>query len=97
MSESLDALLSELHAELEATAELPIAPRANLWLGEAEAVAADLTRGDADDDVVARRIAHVEHLLSNVEETENADADTRVATALSLVDRIEKRVESSDT
>lgn len=97
MSEDLYTLLSELHAELEATAELPIAPRANLWLGEAEAVAADLTRGDVDDDVVARRIRHVEDLLSNVSETENDEANARVATALSLVDRIEKRVESADT
>ncbi|WP_117592141.1 hypothetical protein [Haloprofundus halophilus] len=95
MSEPLDALLDELHAELEATAELPIAPRANAWLGEAEAVAADLAEGDVDDDVVSRRTAHVERLLDSVGETENADADARVATARALVERIEKRVESS--
>ncbi|WP_224332450.1 hypothetical protein [Haloprofundus halobius] len=95
MPDDLDGLLSELHAELEATAELPIAPRANLWLGEAEAVAADLASDDIDDDVVARRVAHVRRLLGNVEATENAEADARVADARNLVERIEKRIADS--
>ncbi|WP_224269837.1 hypothetical protein [Haloprofundus salinisoli] len=94
MSDDLETLLSDLHAELEATAELPIAPRANTWLGEAEAVAADLTAGDVDEDVVARRIAHVGRLLDNVGETENDDADAHVAAARSLVERVEKRADT---
>ncbi|WP_224447465.1 hypothetical protein [Haloprofundus salilacus] len=95
MCDDLDALLSDLHAELEATATLPIAPRANAWLGEAEAVAADLAAGDADDEVVARRIGHVERLLENVDGTESADADAHVAAARALVKRIEKRIDGS--
>jgi hypothetical protein len=95
-SDSLDTLLDELHAELEATDELPIARRANAFLGEAEAVARDLTANDADDDVVAQRISHVESLLDSVGETENSDADAHVAAAQSLVAEIEDRVSNRE-
>ncbi len=78
--------ITELHSHLEATEELPLREEANRWIGEAQAVAADLV--DAPDDVVARRIEHVRELLSHVEETGHPAADEHVAEARALADRL---------
>ena len=93
-SESLGERVERLHAELEATEERPVDRTASRWIGEAQAVAADAAdlASDADDEgtraTVRERIGHVADLLSNVEETGDADADDRVATARSLAERV---------
>ncbi len=71
----------DLHAHLDATAELPVDPRASTWLGEAEAVARDAVGDDVPDAVVRKRIAQVRDLLASVDGTGNDEADERVAAA----------------
>ncbi len=80
------ALADELHAELEATEELPIDHRANRWLGEAQAVTAGIVEADAE----TRRegAEQVVELLESVDETGHEEADRRVERALSLAERL---------
>jgi hypothetical protein len=78
--------IAALHSHLEATEELPLREEANRWIGEAEAVAADLL--DAPDDVIARRIEHVRRLLSHVEGTGHPEGDEHVADARALAERL---------
>nr|WP_117365845.1 hypothetical protein [Natrarchaeobaculum sulfurireducens] len=73
--------LARLSYHLEATAELPVDRQASRWLGEAEAVARDLERSDLDRETVARRVAKVQDLLDEVDETGHADADEHLVTA----------------
>ena len=83
-----DSLIEALHAELAATAELPINRDANRWIGEAEAVAEDLVGAAASEAVVDRRVGHVRDLLAEVDDTGNEAADERVGEAKRLTDRI---------
>jgi len=84
MDEATAERVATLYEHLAATDSLPIAPRANQWLGEAEAVAADLHHNDATSEVVRDRASHVVHLLENADETGSDDADEHVAAALAL-------------
>ncbi|WP_129114589.1 hypothetical protein [Halegenticoccus tardaugens] len=86
-----DDLLRALHAELEATEELPIRREANLWIGEAQAVAADLVDSAATAETIRERVDHVEELLERVDETDSAEADERVERALSITAAIRRR------
>jgi len=79
-----DERIAALHEHLLATEELPIDHRANRWLGEAEAVAADLRYNDATADVVRERAGHVVHLLENVADTGSEAADEHAAAALEI-------------
>lgn len=80
--DDLDRLVTTLHDRLAATATRPVREDASRWLGEAEAVAGDLAVGSLpDDEVVRTRLGHVEHLLSNVDGTEDEAADEHVASA----------------
>ena len=83
-----DSLIEALHAELAATAELPIERDASRWIGEAEAVAEDLVGAAASEAVVDRRVGHVRDLLAEVEDTGSEAADERVDEAERLTDRI---------
>jgi len=76
--------LDNLAAELQATEELPVERSAARWIGEAEAVATDLTRGDPDPETVARRVGHVLELLENVDDTGHPAADDHVTAAKSI-------------
>jgi uncharacterized membrane protein YccC len=84
MADRTERLLADLAAKLEATAQLPVERTAARWLGEAQAVATDLTRGDPDAETVARRVGHVVDLLDNVEDTGHPEADDHVAAAKRL-------------
>jgi len=91
---SLDDLLAALASELRATEELPVAPAASVWLGEAHAVAEDLARGDLaelDRSVVHERVGHVRRLLENADGLDNESAAERVATARSLAVAVHER------
>ena len=84
---TLDRLVSDLHDHLAATATRPVREDASRWLGEAEAVVGDLTVGSfPDDEVVRTRLGHVEDLLSNVETTEDEEADDHVSAARDALD-----------
>lgn len=76
--------VERLHDHLAATAELPVERDASRWIGEAEAVAADLVDAPADDAVVAERVGHVRDLLTHVEATGHPGADAHVAEARRL-------------
>ena len=78
---ALERRLARLSYHLEATAELPVDRQASRWLGEAEAVARDVARSDLDRSVVAERVATVQELLDEVDETGHADADEHLETA----------------
>jgi hypothetical protein len=78
----VQSLVTTLHEHLAATATRPVREDAGRWLGEAEAVAGDLATGPLpSEDVVQTRLGHVEHLLANVDETEDDEADEHVAEA----------------
>jgi hypothetical protein len=82
--DALDDSVERLHAELEATEELPVDRTASRWIGEAQAVAADAARGDLSETVVRERVGHVAQLLENVETTGDEGADRHVVTAREL-------------
>lgn len=83
--ESVDRL-ERLHEQLSATAERPIASDVSAWLGEAEAVVADVaTDPAAPPSAVQRRLEQAQELLANVEETGDPVADEHVAEARELV------------
>jgi len=78
---SLGDLLAAVHEHLAATAERPVSREASAWLGEAEAVAADVATGDPPPAAVARRLDDLERLLGEVDGTGDAAADERVDAA----------------
>ena len=80
--------LVDLHEHLRATAERPVERTASRWLGEAEAVAADLATSDLDDTVVEERLEAIEHLLEAVDTTGDAAADEHVEGARAIVSRL---------
>lgn len=82
--ESLDTRVRELHRHLEATAELPIDPKTNRWLGEAEAVARDAATSDLDDATVRKRVGQVRRLLEEADETGHEEADAHLESAREL-------------
>ncbi|PSP85107.1 hypothetical protein BRC83_04040 [Halobacteriales archaeon QS_1_68_17] len=86
-------MVADLHARLERTAELPVDRDASRWLGEAEAVAADVAAGDAPPAAVEKRVGQVRHLLANVDGTGSDEADAHVDAAVALLDRIEARLD----
>ncbi|MEF8973966.1 MAG: hypothetical protein V5A15_03655 [Haloarcula sp.] len=81
-----DDRLQALHEHLAETGERPVERTASRWLGEAEAVAADIAEGELSDDVLAERLATVDHILSHVDGTGDGVADDHVAAARELLD-----------
>jgi len=90
--DDLGDLVADLHAALEATAQLPVEQSASRWLGEAEAVASDAIGPDVTEQVVAKRVEQVRTLLSNVDGTGSEAADERVAAACELAEKIDSRL-----
>lgn len=80
--------LAALHEHLAATAQRPVERTANRWLGEAEAVAADVAAGDAPRTVVEERVRTVRDLLSHIDSTGDPEADEHVREAKALTDEI---------
>lgn len=80
----------ELYERLAATAELPVDRAASRWLGEAEAIAADVR--DVDDPaVVADRAGTVADLLAEIDATGHPEADEYVRQARELAARLSER------
>jgi len=82
------AVVVELHEHLQATAERPIERTASRWIGEAEAIAADLVDAPNDPELIRDRVGHIASLLAEVEDTEDEVADEHVAAAARLADRL---------
>ncbi len=92
MSDETRQLTREVYEHLGATADRPIRPDANRWLGEAEAVVADVADAEVSDDVLAERMAHVSELLAHVESTGDDRADEHVTVAKELADDVCRRL-----
>jgi len=75
------AASNALAAHLAATAERPIPPATNRWLGEAEAVAQDAASDDIDPATRRRRVQQVAALLAEAEATGDDTADKHIAGA----------------
>ncbi|NKE36635.1 hypothetical protein GWG54_12555 [Natronococcus sp. JC468] len=82
--ESLEERLEALRDRLEATAEVPLDPRTNRWLGEAEAVARDAAADDVDPETARDRVRQVQRLLSEVEDPDREDAAAHLTAAREL-------------
>ncbi|AGN02808.1 hypothetical protein L593_14345 [Salinarchaeum sp. Harcht-Bsk1] len=82
----LDESLEAIHEHLAATQELPVERTPSRWIGEAEAVAADLATADLDAPVVRERLGHVRSLLSEVETTGDDAADDHLSRARSVTE-----------
>lgn len=78
---SVGDLLATVHDHLAATAERPVAREASAWLGEAEAVAADVATGDPPPAAVERRLDDLADLLGEIDGTGDPRADEHVAAA----------------
>ncbi|MFC7131906.1 MULTISPECIES: hypothetical protein [Salinibaculum] len=83
-----EELLASLHDHLAATEERPLETAANRWLGEAQAVAADLATADLDDETVRKRTEKVLDLLSEVDGTGDETADEHVEAARRAAERV---------
>ncbi len=70
-----------LAAHLAATAERPIPPATNRWLGEAEAVAQDAASDDIDPATRRQRVQQVAGLLAEADATGDESADEHIAAA----------------
>lgn len=89
-------LLASLHSHLEATAERPVASSESRWLGEAEAIAADLRHADdLTTATIRERAQKVEQLLDEVEETGDETADEHVAAARRCLDRLDDALDEA--
>jgi hypothetical protein len=83
-----DDLVASLHDHLEATEERPLETEANRWLGEAQAIAADVAESNLDDDTVRARTEKVLDLLSEVDDTGDEEANKHVDAARRAAERI---------
>ena len=71
-----DADLAEkLYDHLEATEELPVDRTTSRWIGEAQAVASDLTDETMAAGVRRKRATEVRKLLAEVDSTGHPEAD----------------------
>ncbi|MFC5279456.1 hypothetical protein ACFPM1_11915 [Halorubrum rubrum] len=82
------AAVNELHGHLAATAELPIERAANRWIGEAEAVAADLVEVPNDPELVRKRATQMAALLDEVDDTGDSTANEHLAAATRIADQL---------
>ncbi|RLM70516.1 hypothetical protein [Halorubrum sp. Atlit-26R] len=76
------AAVDALATHLTATADRPVPPATNRWLGEAEAVARDATSDDLDTQTRRKRVRQVATLLESADETGDAVADRHIEAAI---------------
>lgn len=95
-SAPLEDHIAALHDHLSATGERPVETRASRWIGEAEAVVADVDGGDPPPGVVSTRISQAADLLSNVDATGDPTADRHLRQARALVEQIQSRLGDTD-
>lgn len=76
------AAADALATHLTATADRPVPPATNRWLGEAEAVARDATSDDLDAQTRRKRVRQVASLLDSADETDDPVADRHIEAAI---------------
>jgi len=76
------AAVDALASHLTATADRPVPPATNRWLGEAEAVAHDATSDDLDSATRQKRVRQVATLLESADETDDEIADRHIEAAI---------------
>ena len=76
------AAVDALATHLTATADRPVPPATNRWLGEAEAVARDATSNDLDAETRQKRVRQVATLLESADETDDVVADRHIEAAI---------------
>ena len=76
------AAVDALAEHLTATAERPIPPATNRWLGEAEAVARDAASDDLDSSTRQKRVRQVATLLESADKTDDLVADQHIEAAI---------------
>jgi hypothetical protein len=81
-------LVSSLHDHLEATEEHPLETEPNRILGEAQAIAEDLTEADLDTERIEERVEQILDLLDELDGTGDETADEHVAAARRAAQRI---------
>ena len=84
----IDDLLASLHDHLEATEERPLDNEANRWLGEAQAIAADVDENELDSETTKERVEEILELLDEVDGTGDDEADKHVAAARRAANRV---------
>ncbi|OTF03620.1 hypothetical protein [Halorubrum sp. SD612] len=77
-----EAAVDALATHLTATADRPVPPATNRWLGEAEAVARDATSDGIGTQTRRKRVRQVATLLESAEETNDAVADRHIEAAI---------------
>ncbi|KPN28987.1 hypothetical protein SY89_03221 [Halolamina pelagica] len=82
------AAVNELHDHLAATAELSIDRAANRWIGEAEALAADLLKAPNEPELVRKRATQTAALLDEVDDTGDSTANEHVTAAARIADQL---------
>jgi len=75
------AAVDALADHLAATADRPVPPSTNRWLGEAEAVARDAASDGLDSDVRRKRVRQTADLLAAADETGDEIADRHIEAA----------------
>jgi len=75
------AAVDALADHLTATAERPVPPATNRWLGEAEAVARDAAGEGLDAETRRKRVRQVAGLLDSAGETGDSTADRHIEAA----------------
>lgn len=93
--DSGDRLL-DLHERLQIVLELPVERNASNWIGEADALVGDLVDREASPTVRRSRLAKVQELLEEVEDTGNQQADEHVAAARRLIAELLAAIENGD-
>jgi len=76
------AAVDALADHLTATAERPVPPATNRWLGEAEAVARDAASDDLDSQTRQKRVRQVATLLESADKTGDVIADRHIDAAI---------------
>lgn len=76
-----DTAVEKLSEHLIATADRPVPPATNRWLGEAEAVARDAASDGIDAATRRKRVQQVATLLSEADTTGDDIADDHIAAA----------------
>ena len=76
------AAVDALANHLTATADRPVPPATNRWLGEAEAVARDATGDDLDRPTRQKRVRQVATLLGSADKADDVVADRHIEAAI---------------
>ncbi|MFW5956603.1 MAG: hypothetical protein ACOCQY_04290 [Halorhabdus sp.] len=76
------AAVDALATHLTATADRPVPPATNRWLGEAEAVARDAASDNIDSQTRKKRVRQVVTLLESADETDDVVADRHIEAAI---------------